>query len=249
MDKCENRELTATETKVRRITRSVRRRKVLKTRTTYTGTKLRESPTNITDLPPELMLNIFSRLSAKDLCQCVAPVCKKWSILARHPSLRKDLSFGKDISKSDVLRLLNESPLLRRLSLKDRRDTDAILRRVCRSNRQIQTLEMEGCRGSVRRREVNGEILTRILEGCPKLCNLRLTETVVNNLDFYRTLARLGDRMRQSRIRRATIAGMICYLRTYAELHNVSVRRQLIRNVAEPEPVPPPLPQNRHVMN
>jgi hypothetical protein len=101
--KCEHRELTGAEAKVRRITRSVSRKKVQKTGTIYTGRELCSSRIDITDLPPEMMLQIFSWLSVRDRCQCVAPLCKKWSILARHPFLWKELSFGKDISKSNVL--------------------------------------------------------------------------------------------------------------------------------------------------
>jgi hypothetical protein len=146
------------------------------------------------------MLQMFSRLSVRDPCQCVTPVCKKWNILARHPSLRKELSFGKDISKYNVLKLLHESPLLRRLSLKDRHDTDAIPRRVRKSNPPFEMVE---CQGSARRRQVNGEILTRILESCPKLCQLVLTETVVESLEFYRTVIAWDPQeseARQSRI-------------------------------------------------
>jgi hypothetical protein len=196
------------------------REKALETITTYPERNLHDSQVDITDLPSELMLEIFSGLSVRDLCQCVAPVCKEWSILARHPSLWKELSFGKGISKSNVLKILRESPLLRKLSLKGRRDTDAILRRVCRSNRHIETLKILGCRGSVRRREVNGIILTGILKGCPKLCHLLLKGTLVKSVEFYRTLARLGDHTKSFKILGATKAGMLCFLRTRAKLHH-----------------------------
>jgi hypothetical protein len=146
--KCENCELTGTEAKVWIITESMSREQVLKTGEIRTDGELHSSQTNLTDLPPELMLLIFSLLSVRDQCQCVAPVCKKWNILARHPSLRKELSLDKDVSTSHVGKLLHESPLLRRLSLKGRRDTDAILRRVCSSTRHIETLEIVRCRGT-----------------------------------------------------------------------------------------------------
>jgi hypothetical protein len=118
----------------------------------------------------------------------------KWSILARHPFLRKELSFSdKDISISNARKLLRSSPLLRRLSLKGRHDTNAILRRVRRSNRLIEEIKLVGCRGSTRRCQVNGEILMRVLEGSPKLCNFAIMDTLVTSLEFYRLLARLGD--------------------------------------------------------
>jgi hypothetical protein len=168
-----------------------------------------------------MMLQIFSWLSVRDRCQCVAPVCKKWSILARHPFLWKELSFSKDISKSTVLKLLHKSPLLRRLSLKDRRDTDAILRRVCKSNRRIETLEMEGCRGSAKRREVNGEILSRTLEGCPKFCNLGVVGTEIKNFEFYRLIARY--RTLCFEISNASNETVLCYLKEIARVQNVLI--------------------------
>jgi hypothetical protein len=46
---------------------------------------------------------------------------------------------------------------------------------------------------------------------------------VVESLEFYRTLACLGDHIKPSRIISTTIEGMICYLQTCAELHDASV--------------------------
>jgi hypothetical protein len=219
--KCENCELTGTQAKSMRITRSMSGRKklLLKPRAACTGKNLRSTRTNIMDLPPELMLQIFSHLSLRDLCQRVAPVCTKWAILARHPSLRKELSFGEDISTSNARKLLRSSPLLRRLTLWDRYDSDAILRRVRRSNRRIESIEMVGCRGSARRREVNGRILSRILKGSPRLCRLDLRGTLVTSLEFYRLLGRVDDRMKSFRILSATKEGMVCYLKTRAQVH------------------------------
>jgi hypothetical protein len=189
--KCENSELTDTQAKVRRTARSTGREPVLKTRDISTERELLSSQANIMDLPPEVMLEIFSQLSVKELDQCVAPVCKRWSILATHPSLHKELSFGKDISTSDARKLLRSAPLLRRLSLNGRHDTDTILRRVCKSNRHIETLEMEGCRGSPRRLEVSGRIVSRILDCCPKLCTLDLAGTEIKSYQFSELFAHL----------------------------------------------------------
>lgn len=184
-----------------------------------TEKQLRSSLTNITDLPPELLLEIFSWLSLRELCQCVAPVCKQWNILARHPSLWTELTFSnEDIPTSEVCKLLQKSPLLRRLILKDRRDSDAILRQVCKTNRHIETLKMEHCRGSKRKHEVNGKILKRILEGSPKLCNMDLKNTKVKTCELYGVLARLDDRLDSFRIDDATEEGIRCYLETRNQL-------------------------------
>jgi hypothetical protein len=218
--KSENCEVTGTEAKVRRITGSMSREQVLKTREISTEREIHSSQTNITDLPLELMLQIFSLLSLRDLCQCVAPVCKKWSILARIPSLRKELSFGKDVSISHVRRFLQESPLLRRLGLKDRRDTDAILRRVRRSNRHIETLEMLRCRGSARRREVNGEILTRVLDSCPEFSNLDVSDAEFRSFELYKFLGRV-DRPTSFQVSNPSVETVLFILKESTRVQNV----------------------------
>ncbi|PNF42502.1 hypothetical protein B7P43_G08758 [Cryptotermes secundus] len=183
------------------------------------GKKSGSSQINITDLPPELLLEIFSWLGVRDLYERVPLVCKKWDILARHPSLWMELSFRyKDIPTSLACKLLHRSPLLRRLILKRRRDSDAILRQVYKSNRRIETIKMISCRGSMRKKEVNGNILKGILEVCPKLFNLELMDTLVKTSQFYRLLGHLDGRLKSFRIDDATENGVRCYLETRTQL-------------------------------
>jgi hypothetical protein len=218
--KLEHCELTDIGEKLRRFTRSWRRMPILTTITERTQRKLRSSRTTITNLPPEILLEIFSWLSPSDVYRRVASVCMKWSILARHPFLRKELSFsGKDISTSTVRKIVRSTPLLRRLTLSGRCDSNLILEQVCKSNRRIETIEMEGCRGSSETHEVSGEILKRALEVCPKLCHLEIKDTLVKDCEFYRVLGRLDDRMKSFRILSATSEGILCYLETRAQVH------------------------------
>jgi hypothetical protein len=81
---------------------------------------------------------------------------------------------------------------------------------------------MVGCRGSVRRREVNGSVLSRILESCLKLRHLELRGTLVTSLEFYRLLGLVDDRVKSFRIVSATREGMVCYLKTRAQVHHKS---------------------------
>jgi hypothetical protein len=102
---------------------------------------------NINDLPPELLLLISSGISVRDLCIIIAPVCTRWRLLAKHPSLWTELSFvGNHVSTQQASELLHASPILKELALTDRYDSDAILQEVCTSNQRIQTIEVKGCR-------------------------------------------------------------------------------------------------------
>jgi hypothetical protein len=177
----------------------------------------------------------------RDLYQTVAPVCRKWNILARHPCFRQELSFsGEDISTSNACKLLRESPLLRKLTLRGRHDSDAILKQVCESNRRLESLEMDKCRGSVETPEVKGGILAMTLEVCPRLCHLTVMDTLLRRLEFYRVLGRHDGRMKFLRILCATKVGLLCYLkaRTQAEqrrkerLNNVLRSFQILEHIS-----------------
>jgi hypothetical protein len=172
---------------------------------------------NIMDVPQELLLEIFSYLNVRDICQRVAPVYMEWSILARHSSLRKELYFYEDISTFSACKLLRGSPLLRKLRLRGRYDTNDILQQVFESNRRIETIELFRCRGSVDKYEVNGDILGKILEVRTNL-TLNILGTVVKSLEFYRLLGRLDDRTKSFNIGSSTREEILCYLEALAHL-------------------------------
>jgi hypothetical protein len=70
----------------------------------------------------------------------------------------------------------------------------------------------------MRKYEVNGKILKMILEGCPKLCDLDLVDTLVKTCEFYRLLGSLDGRLKSFRIDDATKRGVRCYLETRTQL-------------------------------
>ena len=70
----------------------------------------------IQNLPNEMLITIFSYLTAKDLCKSAAPVCKHWYDVANSPSLWKKLSVvGDNISTEHAKYLLTKSPLLQEM--------------------------------------------------------------------------------------------------------------------------------------
>jgi hypothetical protein len=144
---------------------------------------------SINDLPPELLLFIFSWLSVTDLCISVAPVCSRWRLLAKHPCLWTELSFvGNRVSTEQVCTLLRSSPSLKKLTLTNRDDSNTVLGEVCASNRSIHTIEMKGCQGTENEQKTKGHIFTKVLERCSKLNILSLDDTHVSSLHFYRLL-------------------------------------------------------------
>ncbi|XP_076344718.1 F-box/LRR-repeat protein 4-like isoform X1 [Tachypleus tridentatus] len=74
------------------------------------------------DMPYELQLKVFSFLTPKELCHCVAPVCKEWLERAYDPVLWKSLNLKnfvrdeKDVNS--VCTILIRSTMLRSLTLR-----------------------------------------------------------------------------------------------------------------------------------
>jgi hypothetical protein len=78
---------------------------------------------------------------------------------------------------------------------------------------------MEGCQGSPRRLEVNGRILSRILDCCPKLCNLDVVGTEIRSYEFYRHLVRFHYTL-SFRFSDVSEETMLCYLKESARIQN-----------------------------
>jgi hypothetical protein len=151
----------------------------------------------IMNLPPEVLLSIFSNLSIKNLCVSVAPVCRRWAILSKDPRLWKDLTLNSNaVSTKRVCGFLQRSPKLRRLTLCYRRDTDTILEHLLMENRPVERIEIRSCTGSRQNTEVQGDTLAKIVEKFPKLHYLAISETVVTGSSFYRAIGKHHDRFK-----------------------------------------------------
>ncbi|XP_046386504.1 dynein regulatory complex subunit 6-like [Ischnura elegans] len=96
-----------------------------------------------TKLPEEIVIMIFSHLSVKELNLCIAPVCRKWFLFSRHPSLWRELKFeGDTIPSLEVIRLLRQAPQLRCLEISHRADVKVILEEVSQSNRHLERISI-----------------------------------------------------------------------------------------------------------
>jgi hypothetical protein len=168
---------------------------------------------SINDLPLELLLLIFSWLSVRDLCLSVAPVCTRWRLLAKHPSLWTELSFiGDYVCTKQACGLLHMSPMLKKLALTDRNDSNAILRKVCTSNLRIHTIEMKGCRGTRKEFKIKADVFTKILKLCSKLSILTSDDTHISSCDFYRLLGDNHSRFDHVNLLNATKKEITCFL-------------------------------------
>lgn len=95
------------------------------------------------DLPDELIVKIFSFLTTKELCQNVAPVCRKWRQISLDQSLWKCLDFSSNprLSSLNLLWLVRRTPLLKKLVISGRMNVTlaevAILTECCPAMQEI----------------------------------------------------------------------------------------------------------------
>jgi hypothetical protein len=157
----------------------------------------RRPETSIMELPSKLLLSVFNYLSIREVCACVALVCRRWYILSRQPNLRKDLTFNSNaVSTKKVCDLLRRSRQLRKLTLYGRKDTDAILQQLLISNRLVERIEICLCTGSRQKKEVQGDTLSEIVKGSSKLCSLFISGTVITGSSFYNALGQHHSRFK-----------------------------------------------------
>ncbi|XP_046582063.1 F-box/LRR-repeat protein 2-like isoform X1 [Haliotis rubra] len=86
--------------------------------------ELLEHYSALQSLPEEMLLKIFSYFSPKELCQYVAPVCRRWRVLAYEPTLWTCLEIDPswEVSIEDITALLERVSGVRDLSLHARND-------------------------------------------------------------------------------------------------------------------------------
>jgi hypothetical protein len=141
------------------------------------------------ELANESSLRMIQDLSDKDLNLCSTLPPEEWSMHGERPYLWKELQFSKNtISTDELCSIINRSPYLRKLTLRGRQDTDAILLAVLASSHRIRTLEIIDCRGSEYQDLVSGDILSRIVRKHEQLRNVVLDDTIITPSDFYEVL-------------------------------------------------------------
>jgi len=125
------------------------------------------------DLPEELILNIFSFLTLKELCKHVALVCKLWLYYSRCPLLWQRLSL-LETSRITSLEELSEfiqshCPLLKHLYLQPR--TELTLHGcniLAQSTPHLQSLSLSFCD------QITKETLNQFVTNCPALRDINL---------------------------------------------------------------------------
>jgi hypothetical protein len=148
------------------------------------------------DLPAEEVLKIIQNHKDKELCLSDAPASEEWSKSSKRFYFWKELQFSNHtISTEELCDIIERSPYLRKLTLRGRQDTDAILHAVLASSHDIQTLEILDCKGSEIQDRVSGDILSRIIRKHAKLRKIMLDDTIITESNFYEVLQQYIDEL------------------------------------------------------
>jgi hypothetical protein len=101
---------------------------------------------NITDLPDELLLEIFSNLSIEDLALSVQHVNAHWKDVTQDDSLWKDQLFSPEYKMTDkeIARHLMNMPALRAFCPARGTNTKNIIHTMCKYCRDIRHIEFKG---------------------------------------------------------------------------------------------------------
>jgi hypothetical protein len=143
----------------------------------------------VRELPTEPSLRMIQDLRDEEVYPYGSPASGEWSMLRERPYLWKELQFSKNtISTEELCAIIYRSPHLRKLTLRGRQDTDAILHAVLASSHRIKTLEILDCRGAENRDPVSGDLLSSIVRKHAQLRNVVLDDTPITASDFYEVL-------------------------------------------------------------
>jgi hypothetical protein len=159
--------------------------------------QFKTSVPHLTDLPTDILLQIFSRLSQRELMNS-ATVCKRWYMVSNHRSLWRQLTFtGYTPTTETVYLMLRKSPGLHYLKIVERDDATAIVKEICRSNKELRTLIIKRCRGEPETTFINARVICNLPKSCRELTSLTIKTTEINSIKFYNILGQMLPKLKK----------------------------------------------------
>ncbi|KAG6800983.1 uncharacterized protein LOC122715229 [Apis laboriosa] len=150
----------------------------------------------IVSLPVEIIFEIFSYLSYKDL-YAISHVSLFFNRLAYDPFLWRTYEVtNNEQDTAEVIKELKRMPLLKKFSISVRADCDEILRQISLTNKKLEELHVSNCTGSTSKLYLRSGYLIRILERCRNLHTINILGSRFRGRKFYRLLGDIGPRLR-----------------------------------------------------
>ncbi|KAF7396213.1 hypothetical protein HZH66_007075 [Vespula vulgaris] len=156
-------------------------------------------PANIESIPVELILQILSYLSQKDLSN-MSRVSKYFEGIMQDPIVWRTYEVAnipyENISK--IIEKLRNMPFLKKLTINYREDSDKILRQISLTNKNLEKLYVYFCKGSPSKLHLHSRYLNRILEKCRRLNTIKILGSSFYGRKFYKLLGDIGLRLKSA---------------------------------------------------
>ncbi|XP_035718930.1 uncharacterized protein LOC118440254 [Vespa mandarinia] len=151
-------------------------------------------PANIESIPVELILQILSYLSQKDLSN-MGRVSKYFEGIMQDPVVWRTYEVTNcNENTSKIIGKLRNMPFLKELTINHRKDSDKILRQISLTNKNLEKLYVYNCTGSTSKFYLRSHYLTRILEKCRRLNTIEILGSPFRGRKFYKLLGDVGLR-------------------------------------------------------
>lgn len=176
----------------------------------------------INDLPPEVLLQIFSLVPKEDLHFRVRLVCKHWKSIASDPMLWKMINASEDVPTKTLSSWIRSAPLLRTLSIRNRNDANKIISDVASHAKHLERLEMANCWGSGQSATIYGKGMCRLLKRCPNLCNFKFSRIRFLSCKFFKLL--MKSRKNAKLASKCSYSGPIYHNQLQTIIENIAER-------------------------
>ncbi|KAL2722345.1 uncharacterized protein V1478_009208 [Vespula squamosa] len=153
---------------------------------------------NIESIPVELILQILSYLSQKDLSS-MSRVSKYFEGIMQDPIVWRTYKVtNRNEDTSKIIGKLRNMPFLKELTINRREDSDEILRQISLTNKNLEKLYVYNCTGSTSKLYLRSHYLTRILKKCRRLNTIKILGSPFRGQKFYKLLGDVGLRLKSA---------------------------------------------------
>ncbi|GJQ69713.1 hypothetical protein Trydic_g22284 [Trypoxylus dichotomus] len=145
---------------------------------------------HINNLPDEVLLNIFSYFTTKQLHCDIRPVCRRWMVLAMSPILWKAIDVRNEVPTNILTNWIKTSPLLKSFSVEDRNDTNIIAEQLAKCCKQLESVKMQNCWGTEKCCFIKSTPLCNLVVKCTNLYNFNFSRSRFVSRKFFRLISR-----------------------------------------------------------
>ncbi|XP_017769716.1 PREDICTED: uncharacterized F-box/LRR-repeat protein C02F5.7-like [Nicrophorus vespilloides] len=136
-----------------------------------------DNPTQLNDLPNEVLLKIFSYIPVKELFYNIRPVCKRYKDLAMSPILWKSIEVENEVPTTTLKQWIKSAKLLKYLSLRHRHDINSLAEEVSKCCKNLESIKLQNCWGSRSNYRLHSNPLCHLVTRCPKLSSYNFSQS------------------------------------------------------------------------